>query len=205
MSRKDVIRQILQRERDGAPLAESIVREEAAELYAAACEGFATWETALQYAGIRLRGNPKTYSQGELLREIRHLQNGLCNLMEDKIRERCPDLHAAAIKYFRTWDEALRTVGIDPQRVSKYPRCERPTPEQLIAQLIERSQRGLTLRRIDVSAEDYRFACEVRLRFGTWSEALRAAGIPKTQKLRDAHSDTHSDRCHVDTGIVTES
>ena len=52
MSREDVIRRIMDRDRRNLGLAEGVVRREDTVLYASACECFATWDTALRYAGV---------------------------------------------------------------------------------------------------------------------------------------------------------
>lgn len=56
MSREAIIRQIVGRDLANQDLSADRIAKNEAALYELACEEFGSWETALEYAGVRARG-----------------------------------------------------------------------------------------------------------------------------------------------------
>lgn len=83
-------------------------------------------------------------------------------------------LHNAILRLYRTWDVAMLAAGIDPENV----RCHRQwSREAIIRHLLQMEAEGRPLYVADVAREDSGFAAAARLWFGSWANALKAAGI----------------------------
>ena len=155
-------------------MTEESVRSEAAKLHEAACDLFGLWGIALHYAGV---DHPFGHTAQTVIREIRHYQGRLSSLAQAQIERQDPSLLAAAIRYYGSWDAVLTASGINPRNVLHYPPSDRPSRQQVLGIIAERSKRGRSLQRFDVSCEDYRFVCRARNLFGSWVKALEAAGV----------------------------
>ena len=175
MTRQDVIRRIVERESHKQGLSEYTVRRQAAELYAAACEQFGTWNTALSYAGVNLPqvGRKGKFTPAWVQRRIRVISHSHYKITAKHIRRRDPALYRAAVRHFGSWPEALRSVGIDPEHAEPCTLSR----EQIIEALVVRSREGKSLRCCDVRRENYAFALRVKNVFGSWGRAWRAAGV----------------------------
>ena len=174
MTRKDVIRRILERERTNQSLTDAVVQKDAAELYQAGCELFGLWGIALQYAGV---SPPIELTRDAVIRAIRGRQRELKCLASSHIQCQFPSLYAAAIEHLKSWDAALLASGINPKNVHRFPRGKKPSRQQVIDAIVERNNHGLSMRRYDVSCENYSLACLARDHFGSWSKACVVAGI----------------------------
>ena len=86
-------------------------------------------------------------------------------------------LYKAALRLFPTWEDALRAAGIQPENIHRRPMAQRPDKQQTIEVLVRRKQQGLSLRWIDVCCENQAFAAATKSLFGSWANALVAAGI----------------------------
>lgn len=82
-----------------------------------------------------------------------------------------PALAGKVRDYFGSWDEALRRVGLDPKQIRLARPTEHLTAKELIARLKKRRHHRQR------EKEDSPLANAARKYFGSWSAALRAAGI----------------------------
>ena len=75
MSRQQIIRRIVDRERQQLSLWEEVIRDEEPALYRAACASFGAWLTALLYAGVNWQSRRKSriLSRRQVLEKIRWL------------------------------------------------------------------------------------------------------------------------------------
>ena len=78
----------------------------------------------------------------------------------------------------------METGDVDPRHVRPFPKTHRPTRQQLIDTLIERHERGLSLKWRDVCCENFAFAAAVKSTFGIWYNALVVAGVPAPQPVK---------------------
>lgn len=95
-------------------------------------------------------------------------------------------LHNAAIRHFGSWRNALTTAGIDSAIVARKRNWNKA---KIIARLRQLCRQGRSLQQRTVSQNDGGFARVVVLHFGSWSNALVAAGINPDTICRDPHWD----------------
>ena len=108
---------------------------------------------------------------------IRHIvERDLHNqgLSAEVVLQEAQDLHAAACLHFGTWDTALHYAGISIRRVM--------SEEEFKADRVLKRIRTMCCDGYDMSAQhnirrDRRFYEAARQHFGTWRNALRAAGV----------------------------
>lgn len=183
MSRHDIIRRIVERELQSLHLTEEAVLKEEPELHQAACALFGTWETALRYAGIRLRKRraPRRGSRPWVLRRIRRLFYRGGSLALTGIQPQNQRLYQAAVRHFGGWRQALTAAGI-PEVPPPYQKWD----AQRVIKTIQALAGEGTLFRNKV---DKRLQGAANRYFGSWRNALRAAGVKKPdggQKERNA-------------------
>ena len=178
MSREAIIRQIVHRDLEQLGLTEEVVREEAMELYEAACEHFGTWGTALTYAGVpehrvRLR---EEYSGDRVLQAIRTLCISGYDLSTTHNMQRDRRLYEAARQHFGTWRKALVLAGINLENA--FVRRHRKHDRQSILDTVkQRHASGASLIWTDICLENRVFASAAKHAFGSWRKTLIAAGI----------------------------
>lgn len=196
MSREAIIRQIVHRDLEQLGLTEEIVQREESELYAAACDHFGTWETALTYAGVDVRHvrQRKEYSRDRVLQEIRTLCISSCDLGAIHNMRRDRQLYEAARKHFGTWRKALATAGINLEHAFvKSPR--RLNKQKILDRIKQRQATNASLIWTDICLENRVFASAAKRAFGSWRRALIAAGIDPT--LHRNHSGKQWDQQRV--------
>jgi hypothetical protein len=179
MSREAIIRQIVHRDLEQLGLTEEIVREEAVELYEAACDHFGTWETALTYAGINVRRMQprKEYTADRVLQEIRTLCISGYDLSATHNLKRDRRLYEAARQHFGTWSKALAATGLNLKHAFHGGRPRKLDRQKLLEAIKQRQESGETLVWTDVCLENRGFASAAKRVFGSWRSALIAAGI----------------------------
>lgn len=79
--------------------------------------------------------------------------------------------------FFRSWDEALRRIDLDPAKVRRARPAKSLSRKEVIAGLRQRRREGLPLNSNAVAEADWHLSNAARLRFGGYEEALLAAGI----------------------------
>ena len=196
--KKAVIEGILERKRRDLPLNHAaLVRGEYTDmaLYYCAVEYFLSWDAALESAGL----NPLDYrvvkaafnTPEKTIAEIKAriargepMNHGAVNL-------ECPSLEGAMYNHFGNWDNALLAAGIDPDSVRIRPRFPYKNEWDVIRGILEQYHSGQSLLATHVKSPkhpDYKYGllASARKFCGTWSEALRQAGINPKQVLREA-------------------
>jgi len=109
-----------------------------------------------------------------IIRKIVELELGGHSLLEDNVRSIDELLHAAALNEFGSWETALGYAGVNARDVG---RCRDLTPERIKQQLRRLCTTGYDLgAKINRSRDRAHYNAAVR-HFGSWREALTAAGI----------------------------
>ena len=98
-------------------------------------------------------------------------------------------LHSGAIRHFGSWRNALQAAGIDAATVERRREWDRA---KIIARLREICGQRRSLRQADVHRYDSGFCRAVYLNFGSWCNALVAAGINPESICRDPQWDRNS-------------
>jgi hypothetical protein len=170
-----VIKAILQRELDGAPLNSAAVAKQYAGLYHAAIRRFCGWNGALQAAGIdpaEVRQRIP-WSRQSIVRRIRQLARAGSALNSAAIKQSESDVMGAAIRHYGSWSKALVAAGLDPDLC----RIQLPpwTRERLTKAIGDIHSEGGRLNPGASEIASMKDAAE-RL-FGSWEAALQSAGL----------------------------
>jgi len=85
-----------------------------------------------------------------------------------------PQLHAQILRLFGMWDDAMQAAGINPDRVRRHRRWSH---KAVIERIRRRDALGLPLNAGAVQRSEATLASAAERWFGSWSDALEAAGI----------------------------
>ena len=113
-------------------------------------------------------------SRETVIRRIVQREMQKRGLTEEVVAREAPGLYRAACKEFGTWDTALKYAGIGVRHLYAKEKAAR---DQLIQRLRKHVARGRQLAAKDVLRRNRRLYEAARRHFGTWREALRAAGL----------------------------
>ena len=180
MSRKTVIRRIVQRETEKRGLTEESVLQEDPELHQLACKWFGTWETALHYAGVNLHRlhAKQEYEPEQVIHKIREYFRLSYRPAAMLMRRHNYQLYKSALQCFGTWRQALCAAGVDIRRARlRATKPRRLTTEEIIEALRQWKATGHSLKWGVVCLENRALAITAKGRFKGWDKALVAAGI----------------------------
>ena len=183
MSRETIIRQIVGRDLANQDLSAHTISKTEAALYELACEEFGSWETALEYAGVRTRLSmpiDKEWTRKRVRQQLRRLCTTGYDLGSHVNRSRNRLLHEAAMHYFGSWRAALSASGINLANVSRR-RPKHLDREVMILWLQQRQAAGKSLKWTVVCLENRDYALAIRRTFRSWSKALGAAGVSEAK------------------------
>ena len=183
MTREDVIRQLVERDVKCQSLTNEVIQREAAELYAAACEYFGTWDTALQYAGISVRRiiTHEELSPDRIIRRIRKMCVDGYDMSAQRNIRRDRRFYEAARQHFGSWRRALKAAGVDLKHVRLPRKPRKLDKEKIIQELRERHEAGLSMTCTKVCLENRALATAAMNAFHSWGRALAAAGLGPAQ------------------------
>jgi hypothetical protein len=148
---------------DGIPVR---IRRPNSRLQAAVTHYFGHWQAALLAAGFSLPPARRTWTRETLIAELQARRaQGLAVTWE-----RNRDIEYAARKLFGSWTAALQAADLPVHRI-------RWTGQRVIREIQDRFRQGLSLS--SGIAANYTLAAAAVKHLGSWSLALRAAGISK--------------------------
>ncbi len=177
----DIVRAIKRLGRSGASLNYSAVRRADNRLLGRACRQFGSWNAALRAAGFdpdKIRKCPM-WSKPKICKELRDLHKKRAFTDIRALSQNYPALYWACCRFYGGGLAALKAAGIDyNQLLNEHPR--RWTKTRIIEEIRRRDREGKTLCLATIQRKEprlSRFCYAVLHKFGTWSEALRAAGL----------------------------
>lgn len=178
MSRESIIRQIVELDLAGQSLMEDKVCETNGLLHSAALSEFGAWETALGYAGVNVRdvGRCRNLTPERISQQLRRLCTTGYDLGAKVSRSRDRSLYDAVLKHFGTWRNALEASGINLANVSRR-RPKHLGREVMVLWLQQRQAAGKSLKWTVVCLENRDYALAIRRTFGSWRDAIDAAGV----------------------------
>jgi hypothetical protein len=87
-------------------------------------------------------------------------------------------LHADTLRVFGHWDAVLEAIGVEPERVRRHRRWSRAA---VIKRIRQRASQGLPLNHGVVCRDEAVLTSAAGRHFGSWDDALVAAGFDPTQ------------------------
>ena len=180
-----IIAELRRRKRSGEPLFWREIADVPAgpALLNRAVKLFGSWTGALAATGLDPFGGRRhpwrTASKAEILKEIRRRKRAGESLRHSEVvaEKGGQPLVKRAKKFFGSWNEALRAVGIEPEAGrSKWADADK---KAILAKLRRLKVTGKTRSIPTVTKQKWGRALYDRTTelFGTWNKALRAAGV----------------------------
>ena len=144
---------------------------------------FGSWEEALEAADIRIDEelSNKQYSNDELLQELVHLADKLGQPPKSVDMNKRGEYSASVYTTrFGSWDEALEAAGLDPEENGDSTQYSDGELVSELHRVKEECGRVPTTTDMEKYGE-YSHTTYVS-RFGSWNEALEAAGLKSSQE-----------------------
>lgn len=177
-----IIALIKQGRRDGEDLHWSAVTTRGDELSKAAFASlqsrlFGSWDRALHAAGLDADevNRYRKWTKETIVVELRQRQRDHEPLNSGAIQRDDPGLHAAAVRHFSSYDEALLAAKLDPEKVRERRSW---TKEDVLRGLKQTHRAGKPLSDSSVRREHPALYGAATRLFGTFTTARAAAGIP---------------------------
>ncbi len=204
-SPQKVIDALKARQNDGLAMNHGTVHEENAALENKMYRYFGSWDNALRAADIapasvRTKVNRRRFqTSDEVVRAIKkRIEMGLSvnarSLWEGQHRD--ATLIISARLFFESWDAALEAAGITPQKSRFNPAKRFPTPESVIACLLDKIEKGQPVNQSAVKSDSILLKW-ARTYFGSYGKALSAAGIPEERARTPRRKSRYENRKSV--------
>lgn len=172
---EQVLQAIRQRQSEGLPLNHAAVLRQDGALHRAILKHFGRWDAALRAAGIdpELIRCHRHWGRQAIIRHLLQLEAQGQPLNVASVEKDDKGFPAAARHWFGSWASALKAAGIAPARWTK--RVPRWTHDRVIQTIQAIYARGGAVNHAAVRRNSVSRA-GVAL-FGSWDNALRAAGL----------------------------
>ena len=138
-TKQEIIRLVKQAKRDGIDLHWSAVTQRGDELSRAAFAAlqdrlFGSWDRALSAAGLDSDeiSQYRKWGKDAIVYELKARSRESEALNSGSVQKEDPGLHAAAVRHFGSYDDALRAAKVDPAKIR---RRQRWSPDEVIRQL----------------------------------------------------------------------
>lgn len=187
----DVTAAISIRQATGQPLNYAAVVADDEALTGAARKRFGSWPAALAAAGIdpeavkrearqtAHKRPPGYWSEARVIAVIQEAARAGQDLSVHRMQQVDAGLVATAQRLFGGWDAALRAAGYAPDLIR---RAGAWTEEAIIARIRQLAQDGADLSDNSANAWDVNLYSAARARWGTWPDALTAAGVDDSRR-----------------------
>jgi hypothetical protein len=178
-TRKGIVAEIKRLHADGAELNYATAEDNHLNLVRAAAWHFGTWRRAVEAARIDYESISKyqRWDRKRIVARIRELHHEGADLNWRAVSTQVdPPLAAAALRPngFQNWREAIEASGLDINNVARYQAWDE---ERVVKDIkaLHRARKPLSSKAVQVSNQP--LFCAARRRFGSWDEALVAAGL----------------------------
>ncbi|MEO0098571.1 MAG: hypothetical protein ABIK99_05960 [candidate division WOR-3 bacterium] len=182
-SKELVIEKIKELKARGEPLDLSYIRKKHYILLYPTYRYIGSWEKAITLAGLNydeIRKNLR-WNAALVKKKIRELRRKKISLTPSVVRQYDRKLLGAASRYFGSWHNALRAVGIDPEKVFWARRWRK---ERVLKEIRKLEKKGVKISTTTEVRKIFRPLHSAAIRFfGSWQNALRAAGIDRDKLL----------------------
>ena len=178
-TRKGIVAEIFRLYETGAEMNYASAERDHLNLVRAAAWHFGTWRLAVETAGLDYPSLSKyrRWGRERITARIRELHAQGADLSWRAISlEVDPPLAAAALRSngYATWAQALAAAGIDVNDVARYQQWNE---ERVLREIQAAHKTGVALSSKAAQQSHSKLFCAARRRFGSWDEALRAAGL----------------------------
>ncbi len=161
------------------PLYSHYMRQNFQELLAAGIRYFGSWRNAVQAAGISYEDIRKyrDWSKQRIIQTIQELnQQGFDLSFRSMMLSKYAPMVYAAIRpnHFGSWKDALEAAGLPAEEIYRYRSWD---DDFILSEIIRLKQEGadLSSKKMDENANS--LIATARRRFGSWSSAVRCAGL----------------------------
>ena len=170
---------------------------------------FSTWNEAKERVGLETTEPAATYSDGELLDQLREVANDIGKTPTSQQMDEYPN-SPNPVTYkdrFGTWNQAVRKSGLEPNQRGRI--VDEPRKEQLLGKIQELAEEidradAPTAREMDqMSKTEDSWPCQSTIRnvFGSWRAGVKAAGYsPYDQGRSPEHTDPEIEIDYVPVG-----
>lgn len=142
---------------------------------------FGSWKAAIEAAGFDYERicKHRSWTRAKIVEQIRELYRRGEHLSHEAVKRRYGSLVSAASskRYFGSWERAIRAAGLSYDKIRKIESWDR---HKIVEKIQELDRQGQDLNNSSMRRLGYRGMLEAAGRdrnFGSWDEALRAAGV----------------------------
>jgi hypothetical protein len=184
-TRKSIVSEIRRLHEAGEELYYSKAEDNHLNLVRAAGWHFGTWRRAVEAAGVDYESLSRyeRWNKKKIIERIKELHaQGQSLNWRSVSTEIDPPLAAAALRPngFNSWREAIAAAGFKIESVARYQEWDH---DKVIKLIRARKRAGLSMFSKSMQVEDQPLFCAARRRFGSWDNALNAAGL-NADKIR---------------------
>ncbi|MDQ3813676.1 MAG: hypothetical protein M3347_06965 [Armatimonadota bacterium] len=178
-TRKSIVEEIKRLHDAGEELNYTAAEANHLNLVRAAAWHFGTWRRAIQSAGIDYDSLSKyqRWNRERIVERIQELHQAGEDLSWRVVStEIDPPLAAAALRPngFPSWRDAITAAGLNIDEVARYKNW---TPERVLGEIKALARAGHPLSSKIMQTSNQSLFCAARRRFGSWDNALVAAGL----------------------------
>lgn len=182
-SKELVVEKIKELKAKGEPLDLSAIRKKHFILLYPTYRYIGSWKKAITLAGLNyaeIRKNIQ-WSAEMVKKRIRNLRRQRISLIPSVVRKYDRKLLGAAKRYFGSWPEAIRAVGINPNKVLGVKKWEK---EKVLKGIQLLKKMGVKINTTTEIRKIYRPLHSAAIRFfGSWRKAVTTAGIDPNKIL----------------------
>lgn len=170
---------------DRYPLHSGGIRKTNRPLLSATLYIFGSWKKAIEAAGIEYRAisrqifkHPRrSRNRSMCIKAIQSRYLRGLPLSAGTTRKQIGWLVSASTRFFGSWDNALVTAGLNPDAIRMRPPQRSWNQAKVIQALKKRAKDGLPVNSEAVAIDDVGLVFAARSQFGSYPDALRAAGF----------------------------
>jgi hypothetical protein len=157
-------------------LSAKIVKKINKELYTVACKRFGSWENTIAAVKLSYKDTiiHKRWNRDIILKEIKKLIDDGEDVSLTRMKKTYDPLYKAALRYFSTWENAIKCLGVDYEKIKKLLYWDK---NKVIEELNTLHNSGTEINYITLRTHYmplYRAACR---HFGSLESAIEESGL----------------------------